>query len=501
MDTFSKRKKHFSLKKILKYLVFFIALSFFVLASSFIKINSLSPYSKILLIIAFFGLMICLFIFLRNSSYTKSSKSAFLIINSMFFATAYIFFRKMYTPGMEDYIFGQWLCADTPAFKSMFRTSFSLGYSFIQFFIGYILSKLGDRLIGLFGLANVVAIIYFINFCDSTTAPFLIFGIQFMIGSFCSCAIVGMSHYIKDAKYSAAKFGLIYNLVHIVLFNFADVIGGQMVGKVTKEEFSNAFYVVAIMFAIPSIVFLVNFFHSKHRKRKEETYFKNVPYITVIKELFVNRKYFVIFIQSILVCIAGAVFRDNFLPQIASNINVDTIPSFIKSFMIDNNGVFDPSMLKEVLKIFIEKGLTLGFVILAVISPLVGNFNTIVLFATFCLFGIIVVAIHAFIGAIGFGLISVAMLTLGLSYMGHVIFQCMIGEEQINPMMSIGLISIVNTSEMLFGATIFGQKIIPVMSYNNAILVVLFFSIVSFVLSIYAYVKYRNVAVHSDSNI
>jgi hypothetical protein len=393
-----------------------------------------------------------LIVFIKQSLTDKSLWGSVVIFSNIIAIIGYWMMRAMLTDDVQIYI-KDWLAITSDDFPK-FVYAFSIGYSTFQFIIGYFVSKMGTRFIGIFGILNALALMIMSSF-DSSTDKIYILLIRFMSGVFCSTTIMSIGYHINKFKCIPARFGVVANFAIVFASAFA-IFTLKHFSVINHVSFSLLTKTISLTFVIPGVIFLLDSFINKLTPQE----FTMSDYGKYFTDLLRSKRYMVMFIQAVLVIIGCSTLRENFLTDIG--------------------GSFD-------LKLYIEKGMIYGIIFLSTLMATFGYLRSTVVLAISNLLGFVILFLHVFVSPVHFVLLVIAIFSIGLGQAGHAVVQSMVGEyEGSNPAKAASMVAILNTATMLVGATIFGQAVVPRLTYLNAMYILCGVAFISFVLSIYS---------------
>jgi hypothetical protein len=408
-------------------------------------------------------------VFAYRNSEVKSLFLSSMVANGIVYMIAYSTLRSIIgTAQIESYFINKYNLSNSTL--HFFKTIFSIGYGIFQFLSGYLIGKFGNKVIGLLGIMSSICILLTnSNYISSIEVLMLV---RFINGISVSCGALCIAYQLRLLKVSTSKYSAIFSASNM----FASTLNAVAMNQLSRHlEPYIALDMISYMFLIPSLVFLVSgFIYNKSNQisnsesnvnQISDSKFNSVnnhevskvKYLDVIKNAVLNSKYNLMFLQSILMVIAGWTLRDSCLSSICQICSVENAVA-----------------LRDTAKYLLEIGFIFGFLFILFFLKGENYRKMMIVFAFMNFCSSIVLLTHNYI-TMHIYVIYLCVFIIGMSVKGHLIPQIMAGSSEKDNRLSAGLVGFFNAGVMLF-ALPFCQQIMPTFSLEISTLI---FSVIS----------------------
>ena len=390
-------------------------------------------------------------VFSYKNSETKSLLLSSMVVNGIVYMIAYSTLRSIIgTTQIESYFVDKYNLSDGSLhfFKTIyfFKSIFSVGYGIFQFLSGYLIGKFGNKVIGLLGIMSSCCILLInSNYISSVEVLMLI---RFINGASVSCGALCIAYQLRLLKISTSYYSMIFSASNTFASTMNAIVMNQLSRYVAPDI---ALSMISYMFLIPSVVFFVNGFMSKttfildDKSNSSNHSVSNVKYVDIVKNAVFNFKYNLMFLQSILIVVAGWTLRDSCLLSICKICSLDNASAFHNTS-----------------KYLLEIGFIYGFLIILFFLKNDNYRKMMTVFAIMNFCGSLMLFFHNYIN-MSIYVIYCCAFVLGMSVKGHLIPQIMAGSSEKDNRLSAGLVGFLNAGVMLF-ALPFCQQIMPIFS-------------------------------------
>lgn len=453
------------IKNQLKNLTLIVSIVLFLYISNDINIFTMSLIKTI----GYFSIIICsivsLSIFSYKKSHDKSLLFAAMISNGIIYMIAYSTIRSIIGMNqIEEYLINKFTLTYNQL--NWFKTIFSLGYGLFQFLSGYLIGKFGNRVIGLFGLGSAICILS-INVLSIDSLPLLLM-IRFLNGIFVSCGILCIGYQLRMLKMDKHNYAIVFNTANVLASTMNTVSMNQLSKFVAPYMAMNILF---MMFLVPSLIFLIVDLLSRHTYNKEieetpEIIEDPITYKDAVKNAFLNKKYNLMFVQSILMIVAGWTLRDNFLMNIAKN-----------------KDIVNSSTIQNTLKYLLEAGYIFGFLLILFCLKTFGYVKLMRIFVICNLISCVILLLNNYYN-VNIYLLYCAIFSIGFSVKAHLLPQILAGSSEKSNTMATSLIGLFNAGVMLIGLP-FCQKIMPQFSLFTASIIFIICGFICYIISLY----------------
>ncbi len=449
--------------------------SFLVILPVFLYIsNSFNLFDSGLLIKSIYYLFIgcCIAgfgVFTYKNAEVKSLFLSSMVMNGIVYMIAYSTLRSIIgTAQIEVYFVNKYHLSDVTL--HLFKTIFSVGYGIFQFLSGYLIGKFGNKVIGLLGILSSICILLTnSNYISNIEILMLI---RFINGISVSCGALCIAYQLRLLRVSALKYSAIFSASN----TFSSTMNAIAMNQLSRYVAPNiALDMISYMFLIPSVIFFINgFINDKSNKisdkklalnRNNEVIQVKITYLDVIKNALWSSKYNLMFLQSILLVIAGWTLRDSCLLSICQICSLE-----------------NADVLQNTAKYVLEIGFIYGFLVILFFLKGENYRKMMTVFSVMSFCSSLVLLMHNYI-PMNIYVIYVAVFIFGMAVKGHLIPQIMAGSSEKDHRLSAGLVGFFNAGVMLL-ALPFCQQIMPTFSLPVSTLIFLVVSVLCVITSI-----------------
>lgn len=441
-----------------------------------ISIIQISLYPLILL---FTGIT-CIVLVISYINHKFSNKKSFILNTSML--TIIIIHTIVYsimrgiisTPQMESWIMKNFSLNQNGI--EWFRTSFSMGYGFMQLFIGHIINKFGYKYISIKGMvaALLMAIMFYFK-----KYPIILHGLLGMIISGVSNLYIYYINKININKH----YTQIANINMLVISVLGTFSVNQIIISLDMNILSPNMITMGIFFTMlgSSIgIFILSLWSDNNQQVSE-----NPPSYLQLLKYFLNTKIYVIFfIKSILIIIAAWTLRDNFLQKISQ---LSTIPYVTLKSSLETGYLYGAFAIIGLTYYFRVITTILIFNIINITSILIICFS-VFLNETNTSIDLIMKLKHIFNNY----LLCPALFSIHMGAKAHLILQIYIGHMEKNIFKASGIISFINFGVTFIGLSSICQKLMPNIDFQNVLAIFIVTASISLALCVYLIVNRKN---------